>query len=155
MAMWTSAIVSVVFTMLLVVLPGQIMSWHGFGHYTVAYIAQSYLLKQNFEALKWANNILSPLTVLCGENLYPFVESATWMDKIRDGGWNLHQNHHFDSNYWFDEGAPVKSFPVKSNANATFGIQDSIDTLMSTETDADGNSKSIFGKSISLRMLMH
>lgn len=129
--------------------------WHGKGHYTVAYIAQSYLAKNNPDALAWANELLRPYTDECGENLYPFVESATWPDKIRDGGWNIMFYHHFISHTWFAEGARKHAYNNNSYANVVFAITDATKLLSSVQEDPYGSSKSIFGKSMSLRNLVH
>ena len=130
-------------------------AWHGNGHYITAYIAQQWLLENNFEALKWANDLLAPYTEVCGENLYPFVESATWLDKIKDQGWHMLDNHHFTMNFYFDNGTTPRPMPVLQYANATFAIGDCISTLSSRNTDTYGNSKNILGKSIAMRILTH
>ncbi len=131
-------------------------AWHGNGHYMVAYIAQDYLTKTNPDALKWANDLLLPYTDMCGENLYPFVEAAIWADKIKDQGWHTFDNHHFFSNWWYDQGAQPKG-PVEESpsANAIFAINDNLATLATTQEDPYGSSKSLLGKSLSLRFLIH
>jgi S1/P1 Nuclease len=130
-------------------------AWHGNGHYMTAYIAQQWLLDNNFAALKWANDLLAPYTEVCGENLYPFVESATWLDKIKDQGWTTYNNHHFTENYWFDEGALVTNFTPALFANSTFGVQDATKTLLSKREDIYGSSKKILGQSLAVRILTH
>ena len=130
-------------------------AWHGNGHYITAYIAQQWLLENNFDALKWANDLLAPYTEVCGENLYPFVESATWLDKIKDQGWHLLDNHHFIMNFYFDNGTTPHQMPVLEYANATFSIGDAIATLSSRNTDTYGSSKNILGKSVAMRILTH
>ena len=130
-------------------------AWHGNGHYITAYIAQQWLLENNFEALKWANDLLAPYTEVCGENLYPFVESATWLDKIKDQGWHNYDNQHFTENYWFDEGAPVTQFLPAVFANSTYGVKEATSTLQSTREDIYGSSKKILGKSLAVRILTH
>lgn len=130
-------------------------AWHGNGHYTVAYIAQEFLMNTNPAALKWANDLLAPFTQYCGENLYPFVEAATWSDKIKDQNWHLVDNHHFISNYWTDEGATPYKGDNDTNANILFAINDEIKFLKTTTEDPYGSSKSILGKSLSLRMMIH
>ena len=131
-------------------------AWHGNGHYITAYIAQQWLLENNYDALKWANDILIPFKLLCGENLYPFVESATWLDKIKDQGWHTLDNHHFTPAYWYDEGAkPTKEFDPATYSNATFAINDAIKTLSAKNEDPYGSSKNILGKSFAMRELTH
>jgi len=121
-----------------------------------AYIAQEYLSRTSPEALVWANNLLLPYTAMCGEDLYPFVEAATWSDKIKDQGWHLLDNHHFVSNWWYDEGAkPDKELPLDPTANIVFAIGDCIKTLTTVKEDPYGSSKSLMAKSIALRMLIH
>lgn len=129
--------------------------WHGNGHYLVAYIAQDYLLKTNPDALKWANDLLAPFTDECGENLYPFVEAATWADKIKDQGWHLFETHHYVSNAWFDQGAQPYAYDSSPEANAAFAIRTDINTLASTQEDPYGSSRSLLGRSLSLRTLIH
>ena len=134
----------------------QVKTWHGNGHYITAYIAQQYLVQTNPDALKWANDLLLPYTEMCGEDLYPFVEAATWADKIKDQGWHTMDNHHFFSNWWYDNGAKPSTAPETSpNANAIFAINDNIATLSSIKQDPYGSSKSLMGKSISLRFIIH
>lgn len=133
----------------------QVSAWHGNGHYITAYIAQEYLARTNPDALAWANNILLPFTQMCGENLYPFVEAATWSDKIKDQGWHLLDSHHFISNPWYDQGAVPGFFEMEPNANIIFAITDDIKTLSSTKEDPYGSSKSLLGKSIALRTMIH
>lgn len=130
------------------------LTWHSNGHYIVAYIAQEYLSNTNPEALKWANDLLSPFTQMCGENLYPFVEASTWSDKIKSQGWKLLNTHHYISKPWSDEGLEAKS-ENNTFANVVFGIQDSIQTLSSLRRDAYGSSMALLGRSISLRTLIH
>lgn len=139
----------------LALIVSSVVCWHGNGHYTVAYIAQSYLQNKDPKALDWANSILQPFTEECGENLYPFVESATWADKIRDAGWNLLFYHHFISLAWFDQGARPYTYDNSTYANVLFAINDSTSLLSSVQEDPFGSSKSILGKSISLRNLIH
>src|SRR3990167_3144529 len=131
-------------------------AWHGNGHYITAYIAQQWLLENNFDALKWANDLLAPYTELCGENLSPFVESATWLDKIKDQGWHTLDYHHFTPSYWYDEGAkPTKQFDPATYSNATFAIIDAMKTLSNKNEDPYGSSKTILGKSFAMRELTH
>lgn len=130
-------------------------AWHGNGHYSVAYIAQSYLIEHDPEALEWANSLLEPYKEMCGENLYPFVESATWPDKIRDADWNIMFNHHFVSHFWFDEGAKPYDYDKSPHANVVFAIEEHSNHLASNAEDRYGSSKSLMGKSISLRNLIH
>lgn len=135
---------------------GRSLAWHGNGHYMVAYIAQQYLLQTNPDAFKWANDLLLPYTDMCGETFYPFVESAIWADKIKDQGWHVFDDHHFFSNWWYDAGAVKQDDPeVNPSANAIFSIKDNIATLSSTQEDPYGSSKSLLGKSMSLRFLVH
>lgn len=136
-------------------LTSNVVAWHGPGHYIVAHIAQTYLQQNNPDALDWANKILAPYTDVCGENLYPFVEAATWPDKIKDQGWHIFDNHHFMSNYWYTEGGVPKAFQSDTFANIIFAIGENVDTLSSNRVDPYGSSKSIFGKSLSLRTLIH
>lgn len=151
----SSTILPLILSLLLLTFLRPTECWHEVGHFATAYIAQQYLIERNYEAYKWAVDLLVPLTHLCGENLYPFVECATWMDKVREAGWNTQFQHHFVSNYWFDEGAQERYMTPNLFANATFAIQDAMNTLSSNTVDAFGSSKAIFGKSISLRVLVH
>lgn len=130
-------------------------AWHGNGHYLVAYIAQEYLVATNPDALKWANDLLAPYTQLCGEDLYPFVEAATWSDKVKDQGWHLLDSHHFISNAWFDQGATPYVFENNTSANIVFAIEENMATLKSVKEDPYGSSKSLLGKSLCLRTLIH
>lgn len=145
----------VAFLMLMSLLAHQAIAWHGNGHYIVAHIAQSYLLQNNQDALNWANGLLEPYKDVCGENLYPFVEAATWADKIKDQNWHVFDNHHFISNWWFDQGATPRNMDTFPYANIIFAIGDNVNTLSSTKEDPYGSSKSILGKSLSLRTLIH
>ena len=145
----------VAFALLAVMLVGSAAAWHGNGHYLVAHIAQSYLLNNNQDALQWANKLLEPYTDVCGENLYPFVEAATWADKIKDQNWHIFDNHHFISNFWFDQGAVPRSMDNNSYANIVFAIAENVNALSSTKEDPYGSSKSVLGKSLSLRTLIH
>lgn len=140
---------------ILVLLTIHVRAWHGNGHYSVAYIAQSYLVENDPDALAWANSLLEPYKEFCGENLYPFVESATWPDKIRDADWSILFYHHFISHAWFAEGAKPCNYDIENHANVVFAIQEYSKQLASQSEDPYGSSKSILGKSIALRNLIH
>ena len=133
---------------------GSTMQWHDNGHMIVAYIAQDYLLRTNPDALKWALDLLSPLSDMCGERYYPFIESATWADKAKSQGWKIQEPHHWISKGWSDENLPVK-VDNNSLANIVYAISDCSKTLSSNKDDTFGSSKSLMGKSISLRNLIH
>ena len=131
------------------------LAWHGSGHYLVAHIAQTYLQEHNPDALDWANRILAPYTDVCGENFYPFVESASWADKIESQGWNIFDSYHFIKNPWYADGGVPKNFDMESSANIYFAIALNVKTLLSTKIDPYGSSKSILGQSLTLRTLIH
>jgi hypothetical protein len=145
----------VTFGLFVALLLGSAAAWHGNGHYLVAHIAQTYLIQNNQEALNWALKLLEPYKDMCGEDLYPFVESATWSDKIKDQNWHIFDNHHFISNFWFDKGAVPRNMDNNSYANIVFAIADNVNTLSSVKEDPYGSSKSLLGKSLSLRTMIH
>lgn len=144
------------YTLIFLAILGATNCWHGTGHYLVAYIAQAELIKSGPEALKWCNDLLLPYVQYCGENLYPFVEAATWADKVKDQGWFTQStSHFFDTFLFLDESIPKITADPSTNNNVVFGINDSIGTLSSKKSDKFGSSKSVLGKSLSLRNLIH
>lgn len=130
-------------------------AWHENGHYTIAYIAYEELSQTEPEVIDWVLTLLEPLQQECGEENYPFIECASWADKARVAEWRLLMYHHFISIPWFDEKAKPQTFFLPKFANVTYGIEETTRHLKSSEEDAFGSSKSIFGKGISIRMLMH
>lgn len=129
-------------------------AWHDNGHFETALIAQMQLLQINPEAFNWANNLLLPLVDECGEKLYPFVESATWADKIKEQGWFTMSDAHFTQRRFFD-GVAEKPYDAFPNMNIVFAINDAINTLSTTRKDVYGSSYSLLGKSMALRYLIH
>ena len=130
-------------------------AWHENGHYTIAFIAQEDLFKSKPEVIDWVLELLEPLRQECGEKKYPFLESAAWADKVRAQDWRLIMFHHFVSIPWFDEGAKKEEYFLPKFANVTYGIEETTSHLSSVVEDPLAGSKSIFGKGLSIRLLMH
>lgn len=138
---------------LILVITSSAFSFHALGHMVVARIAQFKLedSKIGRDALQWCNDILDPFTFYCGEDKYPFVEAATWPDKIKLQGWNTFNDWHFKDLAVIKPGYTPKNKIIDNNQNAVWAIDEIAKFLSSKKTDERGKSKSILGKSISLR----
>lgn len=133
-------------------------SWHNKGHLTIARIAEIHLSQSENgkKAFIWASSILAPFTKFCGEADYPFTESATWADKVKYQGWLSMSSWHFIDKKIFAPGYTPKEGSVDPPAtNVITSINSIVKHLISTSRDKQGGSKTIFGKSISLRNLIH
>ena len=91
-------VVLLTLSVLLTLVPSS-MAFHSLGHMTVAAIAEFHLKKSTLgeEAWQWATDLITPFSDYCGEDNHPFVEAATWPDKIKEQGWNLMFNWHFSN----------------------------------------------------------
>lgn len=142
---------------LLFVLTSSALSFHALGHMVVARIAQFRLEDSSLgrKALAWSNQLLDPFTYYCGEDQYPFVEAATWADKVKVQGWTGFNDWHFKDDAVIKPGYTPKHKMIDNNQNAVWAI-DAINTFLSSkQEDTRGKSKSILGKSLSLRQLIH
>lgn len=135
----------------------QALSWHALGHMTVARIAQFRLEDSSSgrKALEWCNDLLEPFTFYCGEDAHPFVECATWSDKIKDQGWDIFNNWHFKDEAVIKEGYKPKNKIFDMNQNAVWAIDEIAKHLSSKKETKRGKAQSILGKSLVLRQLIH
>jgi hypothetical protein len=103
----------------------------------VARIAQFRLEDSSFgrKTLDWSNQLLDPFTFYCGEDQYPFVESATWSDKIKLQGWKSFNNWHFKDMAVIKPGYTPKNKIIDANQNAVWAIDSIASFLSSKKTD--------------------
>lgn len=134
----------------------QSFAWHDLGHMTVATIAEIHLKKSSLgtEAWQWATDILTPFSDYCGEENHPFVEAATWPDKIKEQGWYTMSNWHFSN---FKLATPGFTVPDtnKTNEDILYAIYHDFKFIASAKEDVTGKSKSILGRSLELRNFIH
>jgi S1/P1 Nuclease len=122
----------------------------------VAAIAEIHLKKSilGTEAWKWATDLITPFSDLCGEINHPFVESATWADKIRVAGWGTMFNWHFNDQKLAEEGFVIPEDNT-SDENVVWAIDTVTTFLIGNKKDFSGKSKEILGKSLEMRNLIH
>lgn len=134
----------------------QVFSFHSLGHMTVAAIAEFHLKKSSLgtQAWQWATDLITPFSDVCGELEHPFIECATWPDKIKDQGWFMMFNWHFA-----DERLAADDFVLPeettTDENVVWAIDKASYFLSSTKKDFSGRSKELLGKSIEIRNLIH
>jgi hypothetical protein len=139
-------------------LANSVFTWHSLGHLTVARIASLRLQKstEGKKALDWAEGYLKPYSAYCGEKFYPWTECATWPDKIKQQDWFTMFTWHFDDQVYNKPGYnPKPKDVIYANQGVTWAINECVSHLASTKKDSTGKSKNIFGKSISVRNLVH
>lgn len=164
----------------LILLLSSVKPWREKGHLLTTYIAQEFLLQYSPETFDWCMELLKPLIDVCGEHDYPFIESSTYADKVKQQAWHAMYNHHFVSYRWLAAGstynytgrpivehARMTSTDIldghslstdyfnDTHANLTFAIDQLSRHLSSDRRDVYGSSKSLMMKSLSLRMLIH
>lgn len=134
----------------------QALAWHGLGHMSVAAIAEFHLKKSNMgtEAWQWATDLLTPFSDYCGEENHPFVESATWPDKIKEQGWMTMFKWHFINQKLAAPGFVIPEDNTKDQ-DIVWAINKASSFIAGTKVDFSGHSKTILGKSLELRNLIH
>lgn len=134
----------------------KVYTFHSLGHMAVAAIAEFHLKKSTIgsEAHKWATDLITPFSDYCGEINHPFVESATWSDKIKDQGWFTMANWHFSN---IKLASPGFEIPVDntSDENIVWAIDTATKFLSGNNKDFSGKSKELLGKSLEMRNLIH
>ena len=139
--------------LMLVISPA--LSWHSLGHMVVARIAHLRLesVPNGSSVFSWAESLIKPYSSFCGEEDYPFTDSATWPDKIKEQGWYSMANWHFANNQFIDGYTPEEDYVIKQDIVSE--IYRATNYLKSTKVDTHGKSKSIFMKSLTMRNLIH
>lgn len=143
---------------LILTLTSTSLTWHSLGHLTVARIAAFQLSKTQTgtKALSWSQSLLRPFSQFCGEKNHPFTECATWPDKIKTQSWMTMFTWHFQNQVLNKPGYHPKPKPVITGAeDVVWAINSATDHLSSRKEDDQGKSKSILGKSIAMRNLIH
>ena len=138
----------------------QTLQWHSQGHMLVAEIARQHLLttSQGTAALNWANRLLRPLAPHCGEKFNPFVESATYPDKVGSLGWKTMSGWHFIDQPVLPKGYNPKKKPKIPSANVVFLLHNVYNHLISSVKKSDmryGTADVTLPKSFDLRFLIH
>jgi len=143
----------------LYLLLANVTAWHSLGHLTVARIARLHLEEINGglgdQVIRYVEERLRPLSEMCGEQNYPFTESATWPDKIKYQRWLSMSNWHFGDQPVFKDSYTPKTPPIRNPENVSWAILEALSYLQSNNQDEEGKSKNILGKSLSLRNLIH
>jgi len=154
---------SISIILIVLTISSTVVSWHETGHMVTAAIAEQILLKEAPEVLTKANELLSLFKEWTGEADQPFIEAATWPDKIKEDNNKMMEDWHFISQYHSVDGTPVDDLlphgPLTPN-NVTQQITGAVRSL---QWDASNDSKSPFYghqdarfmKSFSLRNLIH
>lgn len=143
---------------LILCLSTSALTWHSQGHMLVADIAAKHLAAtpNGAKSLAWANSLLRPFSQFCGEKYHPFTECATWPDKIKEQSWATMFSWHFQDQELLEEGfVPEKKKEVQVDQDVVWAIQSITKHLSSMKEDPKGKSKSILGKSLALRNLIH
>ena len=144
-----------------VLLSGLATAWHSQGHLLVAEIAKQHLQTTQLgkEALAWTTSVIRPFSQFCGEKMYPFVEAATWPDKIKELEWNTMDNWHFYDRPVFRPPTYKPPKPLKEvSQNIIFVLNKAYRHLSSKKTPKDmkyGKAGSVMPKSIDFRFLIH
>jgi hypothetical protein len=140
-----------------------VFTWHETGHMMVAQIAKTILAKEDPAALAAATDLLQEFSKYAGEVDQPFVEAATWPDKIKEDHNKQMEGWHWVSNIVSNDTTPI-STDVKINThddhNVTVQILDDIASLKyptngGKDTPWYGNQDRRYMKSFSLRNLIH
>ena len=95
---------------------GEASAWWDNGHLLVARIASDILTAKNPAVLAKAEEILAVLTksdpsYVEYEKNYPFVECATFADKIKYRGGAYQSGWHFIDQPYLDEGGSISDYP--------------------------------------------
>jgi len=127
-----------------------------------AEVARQILLKDDPKALDAANTLLDLFKEWCGEEDQPFIEAATWPDKIKGDQNLMMDNWHFINTLHSIDGTPINDhlpkFLISSNV-----IEEISGSIKSLQWDAShdstskfyGHQDARFMKSFSLRNLIH
>ena len=121
-----------IFTLFIII--NNAITWHQTGHMLVAQIAQNTLLQESPSIYESALNLLEPFSKFCGENTKPFIESATWPDKITNDTVLSMFNWHFSNQVISVDGSsiPFDLELLKFNRyNVTFQIDAAISAIQS------------------------
>lgn len=150
--------------LLQVLLVAQVLSWHETGHMLVAKVAEMNLIENGHqEVVDKAVTLLELFSKFCGEDKYPFIEAATWPDKVKAGGARQMDDWHWISQLISIDGTQI---PVSAQIdnytpfNVTHQITADIKTLQfNNDSGKDqpryGHDDRRFQKSIFLRDLIH
>lgn len=145
--------------LLLALLTNSCLSWHEIGHFTVARIAKIHLQSSasGKQAFAWVNSMLAPFSEYTQEGKYPFVESATWPDRIQVLAWKTMRNWHFVDQTFVDPSfTPPQRISDPNPENVVQTIGAIAAQLSSIKGEQPGNpNATILGKSLSLRNLVH
>jgi len=129
----------------------------------VARIAQNILETEDPNALRLAIGYLKLFSQFTGEKDMPFVEAATWPDKIKEDHNRMMGSWHFVNNIFSVDGTPIDEIgrsKAHDSYNVTVQINDAISGLEFPD-DAGKDSKFYGGqdrrymKSFDLRNLIH
>lgn len=134
------------------------LTWHSQGHLTVARIAAYQLSKTQTgsNALAWSQSLIRPFSQFCGEKNHPFTECATWPDKIKEQSWLTMFNWHFQDQVLLKDGyKPQPKQTIVNTEDVVWAINQATEHLSSRKEDREGQSKSLLGKSIAMRNLIH
>ena len=118
------------------------LGFSALGHMVVARIAQ-FRLEDSYngqKAFEWSNSLLEPFTFYCGEKSYPFVEAATWPDKIKIMGWEHFNEWHFKDQAVIEAGYTPPTQMEEKNQNAVWGINQITAFLSNKNEDTVGMS---------------
>lgn len=129
-------------------------TWHSTGHILIAQIARNRLLSTNPPAVIWAEQLIEAFSHLCGEGDHPFVESATWADKIKEEDWGSMFNWHFIDRVYNDEEKNTQKI-FSGEDNAVWAINNCLKNLASSRWSARGRTNPKLGKSLAMRNLVH
>jgi len=85
------------FIIALAILSSVANTWHATPHAVTAQIALESLYSTPLRrrALQWAMNLLEPIKGFCNEGSYTFLESSTWLDRIKAKGFSKWDKQHF------------------------------------------------------------
>lgn len=145
------------------VLVSTVNTWHETGHMMVAQIAKTILQKEDPAALQAAEDLLREFSKYAGEKNAPFVEAATWPDKIKEDHNKQMENWHWVSNIVVNDTTPITTDVLINQHdahNVTVQIMDDIASLefpddAGKDSPYYGNQNRRYMKSFSLRNLIH
>ena len=155
--------VSISILLIVLTISSAVVSWHETGHMLTAAVAEEILKAEAPEVLAKATELLSLFKEWAGEEDQPFVECATWQDKIKGDQNKMMEDWHFLSQFHSVDGTPVDHLlphgPLRPN-NVTQQITGDIKSLRwdaskDPSSPYYGHQDARYMKSFALRSLIH
>lgn len=138
----------VFFTFLSCLMMVQVLAWWETGHMLVAQIAKQDLLENYPNIYKRAEDISLFVKGLTSNLSDTFIESAVWMDDIKNEPWNSFFEWHFIDRPYNPLGLSVQ--PI-DKYNSIYAVDEAVQVLNNSKT----RGLTTLSKSVYLRLLLH